>query len=77
MRPRFLGGHVAQTDEKVELFLLLNNYASSKKDVRGRCTVVFTYRPLYLRGTGSDNHCIQGWVRPRANLDTVVKRKIS
>jgi hypothetical protein len=44
--PRFLEGHAAQAVIKVELFLGLNTYASRYEDVRGRCIVIFTYRPL-------------------------------
>jgi hypothetical protein len=39
--------------------------------------VVFTSRPLYSQGKTPGTHWTGGWVDPRADLDTVSKRKIS
>jgi hypothetical protein len=39
--------------------------------------VSFTPWPLYPREKSRRNHCIGGWVGPRAGLDAVNKRNIS
>jgi hypothetical protein len=43
---------------------------------RWRWVVIFTLRPLYLRGKNPGALWIGGWVGPRAGLAVVMKRKI-
>jgi hypothetical protein len=75
---------------KVKLSLCLTKYHAMKAywgsggtsprilhlDTRWRWMVSFTGRPLYPRVRASGTHWIGGWVGPRADLDTVMKRKI-
>jgi hypothetical protein len=43
---------------------------------RWRWVVIFTHRPLYLRGKSPGTHWVEGWVGRRAGLDAVENRTI-
>jgi hypothetical protein len=40
------------------------------------CVVSVMYRPLYAQRMTACYHWIEGWLRPRAGQEAVVKRKI-